>query len=93
MSDVLSRNGLIVRTYNDEASWSTYIAADGWGFKDTMTINGVKYPYHASVRPHDFANPYGEMDTTLMILKPDGSIVGYITSTNYPTQITYVNVF
>ncbi len=93
MSDVLSKNGLIVRTYNDEASWSAYIAADGWGFKDTMTINGVKYPYHAFVRPHDFANPNGEMDTELMILKPDGSIIGYATSSDYPTQIACVNVF
>lgn len=92
MNDVLSRNGLTVRTYNDEASWSAYIAADGWGFKDAMTINGVKYPYHASVRPHDFANPNGEMETTLMILKPDGSIVGYSTLSDYPTQIMYVNV-
>ena len=92
MNDVLSRNGLIVHTYNDEASWSAYIAADGWGFKDAMTINGVKYPYHASVRPHDFANPNGEMETTLMILKPDGSIVGYSTLSDYPTQIMYVNV-
>jgi hypothetical protein len=93
MNDVLSRNGLKVRTYNDEASWSAYIAADGWGFKDTMTINGVKYPYHAYVRPHDFANPNGEMDTELMILKPDGSIIGYATSSDYPTQIACVNVF
>lgn len=93
MNDVLSRSGLTVRTYNDEASWSSYIAADGWGFKDTMTINGVEYPYHASVHPSDFNNPNGGMDTTLMILKPDGSVIGYMTSSDYPTQIIYVNVF
>ena len=93
MNDVLSRNGLTVRTYTDEASWNSYIAADGWGFKDTMTINGVKYPYHASIHPSDFSNPASGMDTTLMILKPDGSVVGYMTSSNYPTQIIGITVF
>ena len=92
MSDVLNRNGLTVRTYTSLNDWSTYIASDGWGFKDTMTINGVKYPYHASVRPNDFDNPSAGTDTTLMILKPDGSIIGYVTDSLNPSVIHAVTV-
>ncbi len=87
INDVISRNGLTLRTYDNEASWSAYIASDGWGFKDKMVVNGVTYYYHAYAMTGQLDTNGCGTTTTLAILKPDGSIVSYTSVATAPTTI------
>ena len=87
VNDIISRNGLTLRTYDNEASWSAYVASDGWGLKDKMVVNGVTYYYHAYAMTGQLDTNGCGTTTTLAILKPDGSIVSYTSTATAPTSI------